>query len=114
MQHIKTIIEKRVVRTSNGRVRSIRTGGWYWVHKQILTRHGHNIRASGIAVYSVLALLANTKTQSCFPTHKTVARIAGVSKRTVSRRIRQLEEAGLIRREKQNRGAICYLLESEE
>ena len=72
------------------------------------------IKSSGIAVYNVLASFANSKTQSCFPTHKTIAKIAGTSKRTVSEKIRLLDEMKLIRRQRQEGQSIYHLLECRQ
>jgi hypothetical protein len=116
MKHINAYltVQNRAARHPCNRIRTIKNGDWYWISKKILNIYGQDIRASGIAVYSVLASLANSTTQACFPTHRTIAEIAGLSKRTVSRRIRQLEKIGLIRQERQKRGSICYLLEIQE
>lgn len=90
--------------------REIWNGNWYWIDRDVLYRYGRSIRASGLAVYNVLASYTNAKTQACFPTHKTIGRIAGMSKRTVSHKMGQLERLGLIRIEKQKGRSICYLL----
>ncbi len=114
MKHISEYLAQRrlelEIASDNVPIRCIKDGDWYWINKKLLTMHGHSIRASGIAVYSVLASMANAQSQTCFPSYRTIARIAGISKRTVSRRIRQLEKIGLIRRERQNRKSIFYLL----
>ena len=91
--------------------RSLNGGDWYWISRAVLLSHGRALKPSGIAVYNVLASFANSKTQSCFPTHRTIAKIAGTSKRTVSEKIRLLEKLKLIRRERQKGQSICYLLE---
>ncbi len=95
---------KTVTRNLNG-------GDWYWISRAVLLTHGRALKPSGIAVYNVLASFANSKTQSCFPTHKTIAKIAGTSKRTVSEKIQQLEKLKLIRRERQEGQSIYQLLE---
>jgi DNA-binding MarR family transcriptional regulator len=89
-------------------------GDWYWVGRAVLLSHGRTLKPSGIAVYNVLAAFANSKTQSCYPTHRTIAKIAGTSKRTVSEKIRQLEELKLIHRERQEGQSIYHLLECAE
>lgn len=97
--------EKNVTRSLNG-------GDWYWISRAVLLSYGRALKPSGIAVYNVLASFANSKTQSCFPTHKTIAKIAGTSKRTVSEKIQLLEKLKLIRRERQEGQSIYHLLES--
>lgn len=91
--------------------RNLNNGDWYWISRAVLISHGRAIKPSGIAVYNVLASFANSKTQSCFPTHRTIAKIAGTSKRTVSEKIRLLEKMQLIRRERQEGQSIYHLLD---
>jgi DNA-binding MarR family transcriptional regulator len=98
----------------NSETRDLKRGGWYWISRAFLLSHGRALKPSGIAVYNVLASFANSKTQSCFPTHKTIARIAGTSKRTVSEKIQLLEEMKLIRRERQEGQSIYHLLECRQ
>lgn len=93
------------------RARSLNGGDWYWISRAVLISHGQTLKSSGIAVYNVLASFANSKTQSCFPTHRTIAKIAGTSKRTVSDKIQLLEKLNLIRRERQEGQSIYHLLE---
>lgn len=95
-------------------IRNLNGGDWYWISRAFLFSHGRTLKSSGIAVYNVLASFANSKTQSCFPTHRTIAKIAGTSKRTVSEKIRQLEELKLIRRERQEGQSIYHLLECRQ
>lgn len=89
-------------------------GDWYWISRAVLFSHGRTLKPSGIAVYNVLAAFANAKTQSCYPTHRTIAKIAGMSKRTVSGKLRQLEELNLICRQRQEGLSIYYLIEAGE
>jgi len=91
-------------------IRKMESGGWYWISRVVLLSHGRALKPSGIAVYNVLASFANSKTQSCFPTHRTIAKIAGTSKRTVSEKIRLLEKLELIHRERQEGQSIYHLL----
>ena len=98
----------------NSETRDLKRGGWYWISRDFLLAYGRALKPSGIAVYNVLASFANSKTQSCFPTHKTIAKIAGTSKRTVSEKIRLLEEMKLIRRERQEGQSIYHLLECRQ
>jgi hypothetical protein len=96
--------EKIVPRNLNG-------GDWYWISRAFLFSYGRILKPSGIAVYNVLASFANSKTQSCFPAHKTIAKIAGTSKRTVSVKIQQLEQLKLISCHRQKGQSIYRLLE---
>jgi len=98
----------------NNGTRNLNGGDWYWINRAVLLSHGRAIKPSGIAVYNVLASFANSKTQSCYPTHRTIAKIAGTSKRTVSEKIRLLEKLKLIRRERQEGQSIYHLLECRQ
>jgi DNA-binding MarR family transcriptional regulator len=112
MEHIGLHLENRcLANRDNPGIRRIENGDWYWIGKKFLRIHARNLGASGIAVYNALASFANAKTQSCFPSQSTIGKITGMSKRTVSLKMRQLERVGLIRREKQKNQTVCYLLE---
>lgn len=90
-------------------LRSIKRGKWYWIDKSILKNYASELKSSGLAVYNVLAYFANSKSQSCFPTQKTMADLIGLSRRTVSRTIKLLKENGLIAVERIN-GRFKYFL----
>jgi len=90
--------------------RNLKDGEWYWIDKAIIQKYAPRIGASGIAVYNALALFANSKTQSCFPTRKALADILGLSRRTVARKINVLRQSGLIEVIKKNRSNVYYLL----
>jgi len=90
-------------------IRSIKRGKWYWIDKSILKNYASDLKSSGLAVYNVLAYFANSKSQSCFPTQKTIADLIGLSRRTVSRKIRLLKEKKLIEVER-IRGRLKYFL----
>ncbi len=92
-------------------IRNMGNGGWYWIDKNILKVYAKSLGPSAIAVYNVLALFSNAKTQACYPSHKTIGRIAGMNKKTVSQKMRHLERAGLICREWQKGQTIYYLLD---
>ena len=112
MEHIGLHLEGYgLTNGENPGIRRIGSGDWYWIGKKFLRISAANLGASGIAVYNVLASFANAKTQACYPSHSTIGKMTGLSKRTVSLKMCQLEKAGLIRREKQKNQTICYLLE---
>jgi hypothetical protein len=89
-------------------IRTMTKGYWYWINRAVLIRHGRRLKPSGIAVYNVLASFANVE-QSCFPTQKAIADVIGVSRRTVMRKIQDLDRLGIIKTEKR-RGACGYIL----
>lgn len=90
-------------------IRHIRNGDWFWINKKVLQFFSRSLKSSGLAVYNVLASFANSKSQACFPTQKTIAELIGMSKRTVIRRIRELQELDLLAVEKR-RGRCLYRL----
>jgi DNA-binding MarR family transcriptional regulator len=91
------------------KVRNLRDGGWYWIDSKVLRLYGRRLGTSGIAIYNALACFADSKTQKCFPTRKALAQILGMSRRTVTRKIKLLEEFGLVRVDKA-RSSYRYLL----
>jgi DNA-binding MarR family transcriptional regulator len=87
-------------------IRDLRNGGWYWINRHIINQYGKILRASGLAVYNVLASYANSNTQTCFPTQKSIAGHLGLSVRTVNRKIRLLKDFKLIKVKK--KGDRCF------
>ena len=94
----------------NSSVRDMRDGNWYWINRAVLHIYGPKLKASGIAVYNALASFANFKTQTCFPTQKALAELTGMSRRTVSRKIKLLKELGLIKVERKKGSCIYHIL----
>jgi len=93
----------------HSKIRSIRDGNWYWIDRTILNNFGKELKPTGIAVYNVLASFSNSKTQSCFPSQKTIAELINVSRKTVIKNIRLLKKLSLISIEKK-KGSFHYLL----
>jgi hypothetical protein len=91
------------------KIRELRNGGWYWINRHIINKYGKVLSASGLAVYNVLASFANSNTQTCFPTQKSVAGLLGLSVRTVNRKIRLLKDFKLIKAKK-TKGRCFYAL----
>lgn len=87
-------------------IRSLAVKGWYWINRDILKRYGRILKSSGLAVYNVLASYANSKSQTCFPTQKSIAGNLGLSIRTVNRKIRLLKDFKLIKVKKI--GSRCF------
>jgi biotin operon repressor len=97
--------------TSNEKneIRHIKNGDWFWINKKVLQLFSRSLKSSGLAVYNVLASFANFKNQTCFPSQRVIADLIGMSKRTVIRRIKELQELGLLSVEKE-RGRCLYRL----
>ena len=92
------------------KIRDLRNGGWYWINRHIIKQYGKLLRASGLAVYNVLASYANLNTQTCFPTQKSIAELLRLSIRTVNRKIRLLKDFNLIRVKKIRSRCFYFLL----
>jgi DNA replication protein DnaD len=97
-------------RNTKNEIRSLEKRGWYWINREILTVYGKRLKSSGIAVYNVLASYANQKTQTCFPTPRSIAKLLGLSRITVNRKIRQLRELGLLNIMKLKSHCLYFLL----
>jgi DNA-binding transcriptional ArsR family regulator len=97
--------------TKETKKRSLSKIGWYWSDKRIVSEYARRIRPSGLAVYVVLCYFANSKTQTCYPTKKAIADLLGISRKTVSRKIKLLTEIGLVKKEISKGRRIYTLLE---
>ena len=91
------------------KIRSIGDKNWFWVSKSVLSQYGRILKGSGLGVYSVLASYANSKSQTCFPSQKTIANRIGLSRRTVNRKIRALKHMNLVK-VRRIRGRCLYFL----
>ena len=94
-------------------IRSLGDRNWYWVSKHVLNQYGRILRSSGIGVYSVLASYANSKSQTCFPTQKTIADRIGLSRKTVNRKVRVLKHLKLVTVRKIRGRCIYFLLKPD-
>jgi len=91
------------------KIRSLADKQWYWISRAILKRYGRILKSSGLAVYNVLASYANSNSQTCFPTQKSIAKLLGLSIRTVNRKTRLLKDFRIIKAKK-IRGRCFYSL----
>jgi hypothetical protein len=103
-------IDTNSIASASAQARSLGGCSWYWIDKTILFDHGSALKASGIAVYNVLAAFSNGKTQTCYPTHGRIAHICGLSNRSVIRKIKLLEQLGLIAIERNGKARTYRLL----
>lgn len=114
MQHINPyrVIDpsKDAGNALNNKIRSIGSGDWYWIGKNVLRIHGRSLGVTGIAVYNVLASYADARTQVCFPTQASIAKLIHVSRMTVARKINFLEKIGLLVVDKKQGGRCLYRL----
>jgi DNA-binding MarR family transcriptional regulator len=93
--------------------RSLSDKNWYWVSKSVLNRYGRILGGSGLAVYNVLASYANSKSQTCFPTQKTIADRIGLSRRSVNRKVRMLKKLNLVRVKRLQGRCVYFLLKPD-
>lgn len=98
-----------MAKQTKNKVRDLRNGSWYWIHRRILKEYSKKVGATGILVYNFLASLAD-RTQACFPSQKYIAECLGYSRTTVNRAIKTLEKNGLIRIKKRDRYHCLYSL----
>lgn len=89
-------------------IRSLSEREWYWISRSILKRYGRILKSSGLAVYNVLASYANSKSQTCFPSQKSIAGHLGLSIRTVNRKIQLMKDFRLIK--VRRKGSRCFYL----
>ena len=69
----------------------------YYPLPKVLCRLG--LSPGEIAVYSFLMYCENRTTYQCYPSYRTIGEAVGMSRNTVAKYVRQLEEKGLIRTE---------------
>jgi len=77
-------------------IRDLRDGKFLWIDKAALMLISESTGTMGVAVYSWLCYYANFKAQDCFPSITTLAQHCGVSRRTIMRAIKQLEQLRVI------------------
>ena len=77
-------------------VRDMRHRDFFWCDNVIIDRYGRKLGPYGLAVYMGLLRHADQRTQTCFPSHKTLADELGMSKDSVMRAIETLKKAKLI------------------
>lgn len=77
-------------------IRDLRDGGFLWLDKEALDLVSRETGNIGVVVYSWLCYYANSKAQDCFPSVTTLSKRSHISRRTVMRHLKKLEELGLI------------------
>ena len=104
----RSSIEDMTYKNGN-HIRRIDDKNWYWISRSILNKYGYILKPTGLAVYNVLASYANSKSQTCFPTQKTIANRIGLCRETVNRKVKLLRENRLVR-VKRLKGRCLYFL----
>ena len=83
----------------------------YYPLPKVLCRLG--LSPGEIAVYSFLMYCENRTAYQCYPSYRTIGEAVGMSRNTVAKYVRQLEEKGLIRTLKDGRrrnGSLLYTI----
>ena len=91
-------------------IRDLRDGKFLWIDKAALKLISEITGTMGVAVYSWLCYYANFKAQDCFPSITTLAHHCGVSRRTIMRAIKHLENIGAIMIERKKGKPNIYKL----
>ena len=82
-------------------VQDRRRRGFFTIDNALIDRYGAQLKAHGLAVYTVLARFAD-RAGECFPSQATIAKRTGMSRMQVSREIDQLKRLQLIAVEAQH------------
>ena len=77
-------------------IRDHRSKNWFWVDNAIVDEYGAELGPYALSAYVVLCRMADDKTQTCFPSYKTIADRMGVARPTAIKAIKALEDAGLV------------------
>lgn len=92
------------------RVRDLRNGQWFWIHKEALGLISKELGSGGIAVYNWLSYFANSESQACYPAIDTLAKNCKYSPRYIIKILNQLEGLKLISIERQRGKVNIYSL----
>lgn len=82
-------------------IREARQKGWFFVDNLFIDSFAKKLKTSGIVVYMSLCRHADNKTQECFPSIEGIAKQHTISKSTVIRAIKKLEQYNLIHVERE-------------
>src|SRR5215469_15093875 len=77
-------------------IRDQRQPGWFFVDNEVIDRHGRQLGAYGIAVYSVLSRYAKNGTQQVDLSGRDIAAAIGISQDRVRKSLADLVDLGLI------------------
>lgn len=83
------------------KIRDIRKKGWFIIDNKFIDLYAKELKTAGILVYMSLCRHADNYTQECYPSIKLIAEEHGVSKDTVLRAIKKLEEFNIIKVERE-------------
>jgi len=96
-------------------IRDLRDGKFLWVGKPVLEFISRRSGSTAVNVYVWLCYYANVKGQDCFPSVTTLARHCAVSRRTIIRMLKSLEQLKVISIDRaKGRHNVYTLLNTEE
>jgi hypothetical protein len=90
-------------------IRDMRDGDWYWISRRIFEDYASKIGVIGLALYNAYASYARDK-GSAFPSQKTLAEKLRISKWTINKYNKILQENGLIKIESGKRKGKSNLI----
>jgi len=91
-----------------GDIRNFKDGNWAWFNKEIF--EDQRLRPIEKLTYLALTYFANNETQACFPSIQKLVEITGLSRRSIFKAIKRLEELGYIHIERHQGGSSTYYL----
>jgi len=77
-------------------IRDNRQKEWFWLDNEYLNGYARHLGVSCTAVYISLCRHSDNATQMCYPSMKLIAEENGISRDTVMRALKKLEEWGII------------------
>lgn len=77
-------------------IRDNRQKDWFWLDNEYLNGYARLLGASCTVVYLSLCRHSDNNTQQCFPSMKLIAEENGISRDTVLRALKKLEEWGIV------------------
>ena len=91
-------------------IRDLRDGKFLWIANAALKLISEETDPIAVAVYSWLCYYANVKAQDCFPSISRLAGHCALSKRTIMRALKRLEDIKAISIEKKKGKTNVYKL----
>jgi len=77
-------------------IRDKRDAPWFWVDNDLIDTYANSLGLRALSVYLTLCRHSDNRTQTCYPSMRTIAERLGLSTRTVIRATSKLEKLGFI------------------
>jgi len=78
-------------------IRDQRNGDWYWIHKTVYEQYAAKIGIIGLGLYNAFCYYANHNSQVAFPSLVKLEKDLGISRPTILKHVKVLEDNGLVR-----------------